>query len=364
MMFLIYFFALLGFDVFCFECMIDWIDIPCTNYKEILASDEDEMDFLNGLVEQYHLLNKSSITTQQDRIHLLDDICTYLQWLSHQEKFKEIQSTILLLNKAVQNKREYIKQILQIPSDEKIASYHLDTSEQQEMVFEPLLLRNNSSYSLKMKEFWGNFWLESIDPCHRRLANYYQFWLNTNPVVKTYQSFFLWLESQTIPKNVLMVDYYSDEQVKIFNIVLIDGYLKKYDTLELVNTDPLLRNVFVIDLAKELYLKSVKEGVWHTSLSRGKPILGAGLLQIEQGVIKMISFESGHYLPSIKQSFQALQILHAKGARFTDPFEVNYFENRNKYKVLLSVNDIKEYAHFIESLREKNKREMLSSNEF
>lgn len=364
------FWKILLFSI-CLECRglyseltVDWIDIPNADYKVILSTERAEIEYLNQLSASYHSIDKSSPQTQVSRIELLDAISEYLEGIAAQEKFADQKLTILLLNKAVRYKMEYLKQLLQIPSDEALTSYHLDYSSLSERRFEPIPLRNNCSYSLKMKEFWGGFWLESIDPCHRRLANYYQFWLNTKPVCKDYQSFFLWLESQPIPKNVPVVDYYSDTQLKSCYIELMDGYLKKSDTNELINTDPAKRTLFVIDLSKELYLEVYKEGVWHTSLSRGKPVLGAGLLHIEQGIIQMIAFESGHYLPSIEQGFQSLQILFEKGVRFKEPFEVVYFENRNKYKILLSANYLEQYQDFNEAIHNLSKRELVSSNEF
>ncbi|EKE08001.1 MAG: hypothetical protein ACD_17C00399G0001, partial [uncultured bacterium] len=181
---------------------VDWIDIPRADYKAILATQESEIETLNQLIERYHFIDKSSLKCLSKRIESLVAISACLEQLAAREQSSDQRSTILLLNKAVQGKRTYLEKLLEIPSDEAITSYHLDYSPFVETRFEPLALRNNSTYSLKMKEFWGTFWLESIDPCHRRLANYYQFWLDTKPPARDYQSFFVWLESQPIPKNV------------------------------------------------------------------------------------------------------------------------------------------------------------------
>lgn len=354
-------FLYVGFETLYAESMIDWIDIPQADYKIILASQEVEIENLNQLIDHYHSIDKFSL---EKRISVLDMIRDHLSDLSKQEKFTHQKSTILFLKRALQRKREYLKQLLEMPSDETIMHYHLDIGHISDLCFQPIFLRNNNSYSLKMKEFWGNFWLESIDPCHRRLANYYQFWLNTKPISKTYQSFFLWLESQPIPKNVPIVEYYSDTQLQACHITSVDGYLKKSGTNELVNTDPSKRNIFIINLSKELYLETWREGIWHTTLSRGKPVLGTGLLQIKQGVITTIAFESGHYMPSLEQGFQSLQIFREQGVHFAEPFEVIFFENRNKYKISLFANDIEQYQKFNETICDISKRELISSNEF
>ncbi|MBS0652368.1 MAG: hypothetical protein JSR39_02450 [Verrucomicrobia bacterium] len=354
----------LAINVLCCAANVDWIDIPRADYHVILASEEPEIEPLDQLIAYYHSLDKSSLKSQSDRIAYLEAISCYLEQMEAQEKFADQRPTILLLNKTVQSKKNYLEQLLKIPSDEEIASYHFDDSSLLSAHFEPLFLRNNITYSLRMKEFWGKFWLESIDPCHRRLANYYQFWIDTRPPRTDYQSFFLWLESQPIPKNVPVVDYYSDEKLEACRIEISDGYLRKSDTHELVSTDKSKRNLFVIDLLKELYLEPFKEGVWHTSLSRGKPILGAGLLQSEEGVVKTVAFECGHYLPSLEQSFQSLQVLRERGVRFKKPFQVVYFENRNKYKILISENVLEDYQQFNDAIHDLSKRKLVSSNEF
>lgn len=341
-----------------------WIDLPLADYKVILGIQDPKIEYLNQLIKSYHSIEKSSLKTQLNRIHLLNTISDYLEKLIGQGMFVYGKSTLLLLNKAVQCKREYIKQLIKIPSDEEIESYHLDYSALSTSQFTPIVLRNNNAYSLKMKEFWGKFWLESVDPCHRRIANYYHLWLKTQPACQSYQSFFLWMEAQLIPKNIPLVNYYSDLKLQSCHVKVVNGYLRKSATNELLNTDPSKRNLYVINIAMELYLEPWKEGVWHTSLSRGKPVFGAGLLQIEEGIVKMIAFESGHYLPTLQQSFQSLQILRKKKVRFKEPLEVIYFENRNKYKVSVLIDDLGKYQDFYNVIHDVTKRILVSSNEF
>ena len=128
-----------------------------------------------------------------------------------------------------------------------------------------------------MKEHWGAFWLESIDPCYRRLANYYQFWLDTKPLINSYISFFFWLESQPISKDLPAVNYYSEEKLVKCLIEFKDGHLINNETKELVTTPKNLRNIFILNLEEQLYLETVTPGVWHSSLSLGKPVLCAGI---------------------------------------------------------------------------------------
>lgn len=343
---------------------VDWIDIPRGDYKVLLAIEGIEIEYLNQMIEYYHKIDKSSKNCLDSRVALLNDISERLQRIVMKKKLANEKSTILLLDRAVRGKANYLKQLQQISSDEAITLYHNGCEKIVRSFFQVIPLRNNRTYSLKMKEFWGEFWLESIDPCHRRLANYYQFWLDSKPDSKNYQSFFLWLESQLIPKNIPVVDYYSDIELEKCHIEFVEGSLINSVTKRPINTDEAKRNLFVINLDQELYVVTWKEGTWHTSLSRGKPVLGAGLLHIEQGIIKMVAFESGHYLPSLEQGFQSLQILREKNARFYESVEIVYFENRNKYKVLLTVDSMENFPKFYEEIHDISKRELLSSNEF
>ncbi len=341
-----------------------WVDIPILDYKMLLGMDSGEIGCLNERVKYYHSIDKSSLGDLPERIRLLESIHDSVVQMAESEKFCEKKSLLKLLESMVQSKKEYLQHILEIPADEIIARYHLDYSLVSDSPCGIMSMRNTCSYSMKMKEFWGAFWLESIDPCHRRLANYYQFWLDTDPELKSYQSFFLWLETQYVPQNIPMVSYYSEGQLAACCVEIVDGYLVKKETQEPVSTCRVKRNIFVMDLSQDLYIEQVTEGVWHSSLSCGKPVLGAGLMEIERGIVKMIALESGHYLPSIEQGFQFIKILMKNNARIVDPFELIYFENGKKYIVFLPLSCLDIYKNFDEAIHDPTKRQLVSSNEF
>lgn len=346
------------------EDFCDWVDIPVGNYHEILGATDIEIEHLNRVVRDYHAIDKSCVESLSARVSGLSLISSYLVQLAEDAKFADKKHTIMLLDKLVKSKRCFLEKLQQMSSDPEIAAYHCDLSGFSDARFTPVFLRNNRSYSLKMKEFWGEFWLESIDPCHRRLANYYQFWLDATSSVSTdYRSFLLWLETQPIPKYIPYVEYYTDAKRDTCHIVPVDGYLTNAGTREKLHTHS-KRSIFIVDLEKDLYVEASSESCWHTSLSRGKPVLGAGVIQVEHGVVKTIAFESGHYLPSLQQSFQSIQIFREKGFRFSEPLEVIYFENRNKYKVLIPCCCVDDYEVFNAALHDLSKRLQISSNEF
>lgn len=343
---------------------VDWLDIPTEDCRMTLGTQRSELESVNRMISEYHALEKSSEKTLHERIAKLNGIKSHLEMLADQPEFKDQRSTILLYNKVVEKKKNYLQEIVEFPSEKEIAEYHKDLSKLTDSRYGVLPLRNNRTYSLKMKETYGQFWLETMDPCHRRLANYYQHWLDTNPSKTDYKSFFLWLESQSIPKFIPFVEYFTDTKMKGFHVGISNGTLLHSATNKPLSNDPAKRNIYIITLSKELYIATHQDGYWHNSLSRGKSVLGAGLLHVQEGLIKKISFESGHYLPSLEQSFQSLSILRERGARFHDAFEVVYFENRNKYKIRVSSESLTDFGSFNRAIHDEAKREKISDNEF
>jgi len=341
------------------ESSIDWIEPPKTDYHQIIGSQAKEIDTLNRLVEAYHGICKCLLTK---RIEKLEEISAFLAQLMQDETFAPCKSTLNLLNELVTKKGNYLKKLTQLPSDEEIEAYHCDTSYLGDSNYQAMILRKDLNFSLKMREFWGAFWLETVDPCHRRLGNHYHHWLNTNPSSKTYFAFFLWLEKKKIDTHIPVVRYFDDQELEDCRLSVLNGRLMK--KLAPLTTQTNVRNLFVIDLKKELFLAAREEGVWHTSLSRGRPVLASGLLDVENGIVTRVAFESGHYLPDLSLGYQTLQLLVEKGVSFSDPFEVIYFEDRKKYKIPISKECLFEYNAFIYAIHDSINREQISNDEF
>lgn len=326
---------------------IDWIDLPQADYHQIIGSDAKEIDALNELMDAYHALDKKALA---QRIAQLESISFFLNHLN----LEEVRSSVHLLNRQLVKKLNYLRKLAQFPSDEEIEAYH--TSFLCRYTCHPLILKNELNYSLKMREFWGEFWLETADPCHRRLGNLYHHWLSTQPESKSYLSFFLWLETQWIDKHIPIVRYFDDRELEECRLTVNNGLL--------VGKNPLAkRNLFVIDLNAELFAVPGGERIWHSSLSRGRPVLGSGFMDIENGVIVRVSFESGHYQPSLESGYHTLQILREKGVPLAEPFEICYFEDRKKYRISISKNCLIEYNAFICAVHDPINRKQITNNE-
>lgn len=344
------------------ETSCDWIDLPYDDYQIILgmSEDDDQVRDINRIVQEYHLIPKDLNELLPLRINYLEKLKTFLYQIENKENFPAIKLLIDLTTK----KLNYLIALSKIPEFDEIEAYHLNFNVSSN--YKPIFLRNNMTYSLKMKEHWGAFWLETIDPCHRRLAHLYKFWLDhVSPLSQTdYLSFFLWLETQCVQKHIPIVKYYSDDEILKCQIGIDNGYLITSNSQELLTTPLNKRNVFIINLDEELFIETCSEGIWHTTLSLGKPVLAVGLMDVDRGMVKRISFESGHYLPDIKQSFQSIQILVDKGVRFVDPFELIYFENRNKYMITLPIDQIQDYEQLQKAMQDEFEKIRISTNEF
>jgi hypothetical protein len=67
---------------------------------------------------------------------------------------------------------------------------------------------------------------------------------------------------------------------------------------------------FVADYTGKLYIRHEGWGWHHSSFLSGEPVLAAGLICIRQGVIRVVTPESGHYQPSV-ENMRRFAVLHA-----------------------------------------------------
>lgn len=65
----------------------------------------------------------------------------------------------------------------------------------------------------------------------------------------------------------------------------------------------------------------------HEILARGQRVAFAGEFEVVQGVLQLISNESGHYLPGTSFALQAIESLRQKGAKFTN-YHLELFDFR------------------------------------
>jgi len=83
-------------------------------------------------------------------------------------------------------------------------------------------------------------------------------------------------------------------------------------------------------------------GIGHVYLSEGaSSVLVAGELKLFNGTIREYTNSSGHYLPSIKEAQEGIDILTSMGADFSNARVTIYHENGKIYSTYKNKNNDK-----------------------
>ncbi len=166
-------------------------------------------------------------------------------------------------------------------------------------------VENKSKYKGKIleKEFWGEYKFKG--------KKYIHFWLSdANSETSTYlRSYREWLEfhNQLEGRNKIEVTYF-DEAGKITfekGLVYLHGELLDHPR----------EILFVMGMDGEIYVSLEHENTYdfhHSSFFSGNKVICAGMLLIEDGEIKLMTNESGHYMPRHKHLVRALEVLQEK----------------------------------------------------
>ncbi len=338
----------------------DWIDLPDENYLAVLGYETKNAIALNALIREYNEILKDQVITLSCRIRKLNKIVGFIEdWIDNRIEAVDKRKHILWISEIAVKKRNYLAQLQNIyenkyHEEEAQNAYHSDISPLHDSTKTPVILNNHRFFSLKMREYWGDFWFETLDPCHRRLTPFLDQWNKLRKLSPQIPHFFLWLETQHIPKYVPRVMYLKGKELEKRRLIVKDGLFWENTNPEWVLANfsiPSKRYLFSINLAGEVYASEEGKGVSHSSFTCGKPVLGAGLLQIHQGQLTSLALESGHYMPSMEVGHQILNIFEEKGALLPNNLEVIFFYNRNKYRAQFAANPLPSLEQFKEILQ-------------
>ena len=338
---------------------IDWIDLPSDNYLEVLGYKTQNTTELNLLIRKYNQIPKDQIATLSCRIIQLDKIVSLIKdWTDNRLELIDKKKHLIWISEIAIKKKNYLVQLLQIYEnklyeDEAQNAYHADISMLQDTSKTPVFLNNHRFFSLKMREYWGDFWSETLDPCHRRLTPFLDQWKALKKINPEMSHFFLWLETQHIPKYVPRVTYLTGDDLERRRLIIKEGlFWKKTDsdwTLANFN-NPFKRYLFSINLTGKIYAAEEGIGLSHSSFTCGKPVIGGGLLQINEGQLTSLVLESGHYMPSMEIGHQILKIFEEKGSFLPNDLEVVFFYDRKKYKIKFAASPLPSVEKFKEIL--------------
>lgn len=120
--------------------------------------------------------------------------------------------------------------------------------------------------------------------------------------------------------NTWNVTYYDDEQLKSYEVKVVDGKLigsdgYPFDSGKDEFYDGPKSHIFVIDQYLRLYISRRSQAglIHHSSLSRGEPVVFSGKIAVLDGIVKYLSDNSGHYRISKNHVLGGLRTLDAFG---------------------------------------------------
>tara|TARA_A100001015_G_scaffold241313_1_gene275360 strand:+ start:1676 stop:2764 length:1089 start_codon:yes stop_codon:yes gene_type:complete len=329
---------------------IDWVDLPFEDYSLILGYENQNVKHLDALISSYHQIAKNEETKLQTRIESLDTICSFLEaWLeSGPSKIEKTKHLRFILDIA-QKKKNYLFCLIHLykenlHSENAQFLYHHDFSKQIDPKKTAIVLNNVHWFSLKQKHYWGDFWMDSLDPCKRVLTPFHDQWKVLRKEQPSTPHFFLWLETQFIPNYTPRVHYFDDQERENSQVIIHHNKLcfKKGFEYAPVHTHKGDRTLFIIDLDEKIYVAHEKVTEFgktqHSSFNCGKPVLGAGLIQVREGIVTDLALESGHYLPDTEIGYQIICILKSQGLCL-EKLTLHSFYDRNKYTSELESKD-------------------------
>jgi len=291
-----------------------WYDPPTS--QNLLSITKANDPTVLRILDQYHALPLNGVSSLEARVCVLTELEKALSQIVDSNPFHK---TYKKLSGLVVKKKWYLSQIINLYQKEDPFS---DIKVLQSNI-QLLTLVNKISFDFKLPVYWGLFWLEAIDPCHRFLTKHYMDWVKS----KTLVPFFVWLETKEISFEAIQVDYLSTSEILDSALLIEDNLLKNNDgTVSHFNHDN-NEYIYVLSSDKKLFVKEAGVRHRHTSLTHGKPVFGAGSIKITNGKITFIDTESGHYQPTPYHLANTIYILETLGLDIHD-VDVKYYDER------------------------------------
>ena len=329
------------FSSWVFSVAPPWIDLPADDYSRLALFEDGRFVDLNDLVEQYHSIPKKVEKYLKERIQALQKISDFLSiWIS-EEKFKHRRYFLSNIEKIASNKRWYLNELDARSTNRQfemdyLKNYHQDLSGMK-TEYEPVFLVHRRLYDSNIGIYWGEFWYETIDPCHRQLTPYLDFWVKQQNG-QSLLSFFMWLEEQNLSRDIPSIEFLNQEQLEQNTVFVDEGLLCLLANGKAIPIDYCEEDkeyIFSIDLAERLLLIPASKTIHHVSLSHGKPVLGSGNMIVSCGKIISIQLESGHYLPSVQNGIQILDVFKKMGIQLEPTIPFTYYDSFGKHKVTI-----------------------------
>jgi uncharacterized Zn-binding protein involved in type VI secretion len=121
------------------------------------------------------------------------------------------------------------------------------------------------------------------------------------------------------------VKYFSNAERANYKVTVKNGKLydangNLFDTSDAMTWDGRNKAIYVMDGDGNLYIHKTQilYEIHHSSLGQGKPVAGAGEINVRNGVLQYIDNRSGHYQPSNRLFDQTIHELKDQGLSFSN----------------------------------------------
>lgn len=301
---------------------VSHIDIP--SFEQMVASGCSDVWSIRKLVDGYQVVPKDDCGNLYFRVDALLAISEALKDLPQGSRsdayFSRVSRKKANYLKALDRLYEdgvLLRQSGDVYNRSLIEDYFIDNepSAYKNGSYTPIVLHNKRHFDEKQENWWGEYWLEIIDPCHRALDNEVVRWIDVCSRGLDTPPFFLWLEGQRgIDFKSIKVPSNKDLQetvaiVRDGKLFVLDQESNMQPLTTIENPEQSNEQLFVIRTDGRILTRAASKEFRHTSLSQGKSILGAGIIEVQNGVFRKILFSSGHYLLNMAQAFQTYEIL-------------------------------------------------------
>lgn len=327
-----------------------WVDFPKDRLQDILYYYDSKLEPVCRSILNYHKVPKSDWQTLDKRMQFLQDISNLAKNINQNIYHNTYYNKVLVkINEVALSKLNYLKAIKIL--NHKVEKMYSTVFSQKNLPdnYKPLIINNRRRYNIDTEELWGEYFIECIDPCHRRLINMYLDLWGNKPNIENLADFFLWLEDKNVPLFFPSIYIFTDTELMKLKAKVKDGKILTANNQSISTTfclsnvytmntrGPvfLREHIFIIDRKLNLYLTYSSPEHAHVSMSRYEPLIGAGKITIRNGKIETISFDSGHYLPDIDHVRQSIQVLLSMGVKLSSEIAIRYFNKHEKVAVPL-----------------------------
>ena len=294
-----------------------WVEIP--RFEELqCGSWWGEWTFpLQKALDTYHQTPKtvaSELTARRQQLEALTLSWEKLSWPDGLDRWA------LWLLKRFRGKAAFLSALEQIFKEgwhesAALSSYHRPAPSSEAV--RSLSLTQHRYVCPERGSFWGDYWMQTLDPCHRYLPDLHRHWEDMSRTGTQLPPYLLWLEQYSGTEAAPFFYYFSDAEQGASRILVQDGQLCQVSGRPL-HCSERQHYLFVIDLDRQIYAQREAPHLCHASFTRGRPVLASGVFQVREGRLFHLKFESGHYLSGLDDWKQALQLFHEAGVRWPE----------------------------------------------